>query len=255
MLSTLEPSVQETSLIRHSTLNPTMRAGLRILLLVLAATVCVSNAQTNDSNNNDKQQRSIWDEPITFSTKTKDSCTMVVSAAGNYTRVRVSCKRPTTGRSYHCDFQGKPTLCRAYNHNSQHYFIQMMWELRKLSHACQGTKIYRQHMCKKYPDEAQMTLLASWPKTANSKPSKPAQEPRKPVVTAQTKPVPSPKPEKPIKPQPGKGRQNRKTTPKPEKTTALPTELPESTASRLASEYCWKSFQGVCTYVIDWFQN
>uniref|UniRef100_A0A3Q0R861 Fibroblast growth factor binding protein 2b n=1 Tax=Amphilophus citrinellus TaxID=61819 RepID=A0A3Q0R861_AMPCI len=251
--------IPESSPIRHSTLNPTMRAGLRMLLLVLAATVCVSNAQTNNSNNTDKQQqqqqRNIWGEPIRFSTKTKDSCTMVVSAAGNYTRLRVSCKGPTPGRSYYCDFQGKPTLCQTYNHKPRHYFTQMMWELRKLSHACQGTKIYRPHMCKKYPDEAQMTLLASWPKTAISKPSKPAQEPRKPVVPAQNKPVPSPKPVKPIKPQPGKGRQNRKTTPKPEKTTALPTELPESTASRLASEYCWISFHGFCTYVINWFQN
>lgn len=244
----------EPSPVHQSTLN-TMRAGLRLLLLVSAAAVCVSNAQTDNSSDNDKQQqRSIWDEPIRFSTKTKDSCTMVVSAPENYTRLRVSCKGQTPGRSYYCDFQGKPTLCRAYNQNPRHYFTQMMWELRKLSHACQGTKIYRPHMCKKYPDETQMTLLASWPKTANLKPSKPAQEPRKPALPGQTKPVTSPKPVKPNK-QPGKGRQSRKTTPKPEKTSDHPTELPESTASRLASDYCWKSFQGICTYVINWFQN
>ncbi|XP_029366103.1 fibroblast growth factor-binding protein 2b [Echeneis naucrates] len=245
-----------------------MRARMRILLLALAATICVSNAQTNNSSNDNKQQeqqqRSIWDEPIKFNTKTKDSCTMVVSGAGDYTRLRVSCKGPSQGqapgRSYYCDFQGKPNICRAYNLNPRHYFTQMMWELRKLSHACQGAKIYRPQMCKKYPDEAQMTFLASWPKAPTTKLSKPVQEPRKPVVPAQNKPVTTPKPVKPqpqqpVKPQPGKGPQTRKTTPKPGKTTVHPTDQPDSKASRIASEYCWKSFHGICTYVINWFQN
>ncbi|AWP05399.1 putative fibroblast growth factor-binding protein 2 [Scophthalmus maximus] len=126
---------------------------------------------------------------------------MVVSGAGDYTRLRVSCKGLSQGqtpaRSYYCDFQGKPNLCRAYNQNPRHYFNQMMWELRKLSHACQGPKIYRPSMCKKYPDEAQMTFLSSWPKTTTPKPSKPVQEPRKPLVPAQAKPVATPKPSSP----------------------------------------------------------
>uniref|UniRef100_A0A672IF08 Fibroblast growth factor binding protein 2b n=1 Tax=Salarias fasciatus TaxID=181472 RepID=A0A672IF08_SALFA len=168
-----------------------------------------------------QQQRSVWDEPIRFSTKTKDSCTMVVSGVGDYTR-----------RSYYCDFQGKPNLCRAYNLNPRHYFTQMMWDMRKLSHACQGPKIYRPQMCKKYPDEAQMTFLAAWPKTTTQKPSKPVQEPRKPAVPAQTKPVVTPRPVKP---------QSQPNKPMP--------------ASRIANEYCWKSFHGVCTYFISWFQN
>ncbi|KAF1395413.1 hypothetical protein PFLUV_G00011260 [Perca fluviatilis] len=183
---------------------------MRVALLFLAAAVCVSNAQSNNSSSvnrqqqqqqQQQQQRSVWDEAIKFSTKTKDSCTMVVSGAGDYTRLRVSCKGPsqgqTQGRSYYCDFQGKPNLCRAYNLNPRHYFTQMMWDMRKLSHACQGPKVYRPTMCKKYPDEAQMTFLASWPKTTTPKPSKPVQEPRKPVVPAQNKPVTTPKPVKP----------------------------------------------------------
>ncbi|XP_045904498.1 fibroblast growth factor-binding protein 2b [Micropterus dolomieu] len=240
-----------------------MRARMRVLLLFLAATVFVSNAQTNNSSNDNKQpqQPQQHDEPIKFITKTKDSCTMVMSGLGDYTRLRVSCKGPsqgqTPGRSYYCDFQGKPNLCRAYNLNTRHYFTQIMWDMRKLSHACQGPKIYRPQMCKKFPDEVQMTFLASWPKTTTLKPSKPIQE-RKTVVPAQTKPAPTLKPVKPqpqpAKPQPGKGPQ-KKTTPKPGKTTTRPTEQPESKASRIASEYCWKSFQGVCTYFISWFQN
>ncbi|XP_068178415.1 fibroblast growth factor-binding protein 2b [Antennarius striatus] len=241
-----------------------MRALMRVLLMV-AATICVSSAQTSNNSNDNKQQqqqqqRSIWDEPIRFSSKTKDSCTMVVSGAGDYTRLRVSCKGPsqgqTQGRTYYCDFQGKPNLCRAYNLNPRHYFTQMMWDMRKLSHACQGAKIYRPQMCKKYPDEAQMTFLASWPKTTTPKPSKPMQE-RKPVAPAQTKPITTPKPVKPqpVKPQPGKGVQTKKPSPKPGKTTIRPTEHPESKAARLATEYCWKSFHGICTYFISWFQN
>lgn len=231
-----------------------MTARMGVLLLVMAVTVCVSNAQATNSSivnkQQQKQQRSIWDEPIKFSTKTKDSCSMVVSGAGDYTRLRVSCKGPsrgqTPGSSYYCDFQGKPTLCRAYNLNPRHYFTQMMWELRKLSHACQGTKVYRPHMCKKYSDEAQMTFLASWPKITMLKPSKPVQVTYKLAVPAQTKA---------IKPQPGKAPQARTTTPKPVKTTNHPTEQPESRASKLASEYCWKKLHGICTYFISWFQN
>uniref|UniRef100_A0A3Q2ZS39 Fibroblast growth factor binding protein 2b n=1 Tax=Kryptolebias marmoratus TaxID=37003 RepID=A0A3Q2ZS39_KRYMA len=209
------------------------------------------------SNDIKQQPRGIWDEPIRFSTKTKESCAMAVSAAGNHTRLRVSCRSPgqAAGRSYYCDFQGKPSLCRAYNANPRHYFTQMMWELRKLKNACQGAKIYRPHMCKKYPDEAQMTFLTSWPKTSAPKASK---EQRKPSVQAQPKPVATAKPVKPqpqpVKPQPGKGSPGRKATPKPGKTTTRPTEQPESSASRLATEYCWKSLHGVCSYLISWFQ-
>jgi len=298
-----------------------MRAVVRVLLLVLAASVCISHAQNNNNNssnanNNNKQpqqqqqnnqqnnqqqqpqqqqqqqqqQRSIWDEPIRFSTKSKDTCTMVVSGAGDYTRLRVSCKGPSQGqapgRSYYCDFQGKPNLCRAYNLNPRHYFTQMMWDMRKLSHACQGPKVYRPAMCKKYPEEAQMTFLASWPKPATTpkaasapastapkaastakttaattpKPaSKPVQEQRKPVVPAQPKPASTPKakpqPQQPVKPQAGKGSQARKPTPKPGKTTPRPTEHSDAKSARLANEYCWKSFHGICTYFISWFQN
>lgn len=251
----LRPSITNTP-------NTTMISSMRVLLLFLAATVYMSSAQTTNNNSNDnkqqqQQQSRILDEPIAFSTKTKDTCGMALSAVGNYTRLRVSCRGQTPGRLYHCDFQGKPSLCRAYNLNPRHYVTQIMWELRKLSHACQGAKIYRPQMCKKYPDEAQMTFLASWPKTTIPKSSKPVQETRKTVVPSQTKPIATLKPVKPqpIKPQSGKGPQTKKTTLKPVKTTTRPTEQPDSTASRLASEYCWQSLHGVCTYFISWFQE
>lgn len=233
-----------------------MVPGMRVMLLLLAATVYASNGQSDNGSNDNKQQSSNWDEPIKFSTKTKDSCAMVTSAVGNYTRLRVSCKGPSPGRSYYCDFQGKPGLCRAYNNNPRHYFTQMMWELRKLSHACQGAKLYRPPMCRKHTDEAQMSFLASWPKTPITRPPKPGVV-DKAVGPTQSKPAATPKPYKPQpgKPPIGKGPQNRKTTTKPAKTTAPPTEQPDASAERLASEYCWKSLHGICTYVISWFQQ
>ncbi|XP_057699349.1 fibroblast growth factor-binding protein 2b [Corythoichthys intestinalis] len=208
-------------------------------LVLLAACACAVLAQSDDDK---PQQRSVWDEPIRFNTKSKDACAMVVSGASDYTRLRVSCKGPAA-RSYYCDFQGKPNLCRAYNLNPRHYFTQIMWELRKLPHACQGAKLYRPPMCKKHPDEVQMTFVSAWPRAA--KPAK--------VVPAATQ-----KPQRaPGKTPPAKG-PAKKTTPKPAKTTTtarLPTVTPESKASRLASEYCWRSFHGICAYVIGWFKN
>jgi len=260
-----------------------MRAGVRALLLALAVCAATSHAQqtattNNNGDNNKPQQRSVWDEPIRFTNKAKDVCTMVVSGAGDYTRLRVSCKGPNVGqvqgRSYYCDFQGKPNLCRAYNTNPRHYFTQIMWEMRKLNHACEGPKVYKPAMCKKYPEEAHMTFLAAWPKpAATPKPAKPAAA-SKPVVPAlpaaakpvqvvtpkpaqqvppkpaQAKPQPAAKPQQPGKPAPAK-----KPTPKPGKAMPKPTESAEGKATRLAQEYCWKSFHGICTYFIGWFQN
>ncbi|XP_061626453.1 fibroblast growth factor-binding protein 2b [Phyllopteryx taeniolatus] len=209
-----------------------MRA--QVLVLVAAAWVCACHAQSNNSINdaNERQRqrqrlRSIWDEPIRFGTKSKDACAMVVSGASDYTRLRVSCKGTAPpGRSYHCDFRGKPDLCRAYSLDPRHYFTQIMWELRKLSHACQGAKLYRPPMCKRHPDEVQMSLLSARPRAATHKPQKPP-TPAKPQAG---KAVPAP---------------TRKTAPEPA----------ESKAARIATEYCWKSFRGICTYVVGWFEN
>ncbi|KAG7270658.1 hypothetical protein CRUP_032177 [Coryphaenoides rupestris] len=286
-----------------------MRTGVRMMMLLLLAALSghVTRAQSDNNSNNSvdggrtpaQQQppsppRGVWDEPIRFSTKSRDACTMSVSGAGDYTRLRVSCRGQASGRSYYCDFQGKPNLCRAYSQNPRHYFTQVMWELRKLSHACQGPRIYRPHMCKKYPDDAHMSFLSAWPKTSAggttsttaststatattttpSKAWKPGQDQRRPAVPAQAKPA---SPSKPVKPQPankpqpqpankpqgGSGKaasQPRKPTSKQGKTPAAattprPTEADESQSSRLATEYCWKSLHGFCSYFMGWFHN
>ncbi|KAJ3614099.1 hypothetical protein NHX12_017676 [Muraenolepis orangiensis] len=266
-----------------------------LLLLLLASYARVSCGQSDNSVDGrapvQPPQRGLWDEPIRFSTKSKDACAMAVSGAGDYTRLRVSCRGTSVpgqapGRSYYCDFQGKPNLCRAYSQNPRHYFTQVMWELRKLSHACQGPRVYRPQMCKKYPDETQMSFLSVWPRTTTTttaaasitttaptttttgKPSKPSQDQRRPAVPAQAKPA---TPSKPVKPQPAKPQpakpQSGKAASQPRKpaskqgktttntTTPRPTEVSETQASRMATEYCWKSFHGFCAYFIGWFHN
>uniref|UniRef100_A0A8B9RP92 Fibroblast growth factor binding protein 2b n=2 Tax=Astyanax mexicanus TaxID=7994 RepID=A0A8B9RP92_ASTMX len=205
-----------------------------------------------------QQRNSVWDEPIRFSSKAKDSCTLVISGQGDFTKLRVSCKNK--GKSYWCDFLGKPNLCRPYNKNPRHYFTQVMWELRKLPNACQGPRVYKPQMCRTAGDEAQMVFHNSWPKTTTSAPvtapqdrsqSQPKQ-PQPPKTSATPKPPTAAKaipktpkqPTKPVLPR------------KPSKTTtAKPTTEPENRATKLAEEYCWSGIQNVCAYFIAWFQN
>ncbi|XP_062410724.1 fibroblast growth factor-binding protein 2b [Sardina pilchardus] len=250
-----------------------------------------ANANTNanaNANTNGSRQRSIWDEPIRFSTKGKDACTMVISGQGDFTKLRVSCKNK--GKSYWCDFLGKPNHCRAYNNNPRHYFTQIMWEMRKLPNACQGARSYKPLMCKSSSDDTQMAFHTSWPKVTAARPAQPGQDrqkqeqqqnqqnqqqqnqqqqnqqnqqqPGKPSTT--TTKAPAQKQQKPQQPKPGKTQQSKpagkpsqpkKPTPKPKSTTAKPTPYGDSKAGKMAQEYCWKSFQGICAYFIGWFQN
>ncbi|XP_051559930.1 fibroblast growth factor-binding protein 2-like [Myxocyprinus asiaticus] len=236
-----------------------------------------------DSTHNSRQQNqpqpkgSIWDEPIRFNTKAKDACSMVISGHSNFTKLRISCK--SKGKSYWCDFLGKPNLCRAYNNNPRHYFTQIMWDLRKLNNACQGPRVYKPQMCRSASDEVQMAFQVSWPKISIPKPTqaphdrnqsqqKQQQQTTKSTTTTTTTTTKSltqkqqPKPQQPAKPAKPASRSlkpsiSKPVSPrKPAKTnTVRPTVAEESHATKLAQEYCWKSFQGICTYFIGWFQN
>ncbi len=118
---------------------------------------------TQNSRQQQPQKGSIWDEPIRFNTKAKDSCSMVISGQTNFTKLRVSCK--SKGKSYWCDFLGKPNLCRAYSNNPRHYFTQIMWDMRKLHNACQGPRVYKPQMCRSASDEVQMCSMPLGPKS------------------------------------------------------------------------------------------
>ncbi|XP_043092945.1 LOW QUALITY PROTEIN: fibroblast growth factor-binding protein 2b [Puntigrus tetrazona] len=232
---------------------------------LLVCFVWATNAQAQNSSNQgnginhvERQQQppksSIWDEPIRFNTKAKDSCSMAIFGQTNFTKLRVSCK--SKGKSYWCDFLGKPNLCRPYSSNPRHFFTQIMWDMRKLQNACQGPRVYKPQMCRSASDEVQMVFHASWPKISIPKPTqvKSSITPTKPPSSKQ-----QPKPQQPAKPaaRPVKPAVTKTVTPrKSVKTiTARPTAADETQATKMAEEYCWKSLQGICEYFISWFQN
>uniref|UniRef100_A0A9J8BXB6 Fibroblast growth factor binding protein 2b n=1 Tax=Cyprinus carpio carpio TaxID=630221 RepID=A0A9J8BXB6_CYPCA len=248
--------------------------------VLLVCFIWAINAQAQNSSNqansinhiestqNSRQQQpkgSIWDEPIRFNSKAKDSCAMVISGQTNFTKLRVSCK--SKGKSYWCDFLGKPNLCGAYNKNPRHYFTQIMWDMRKLQNACQGPQVYKPQMCRSASDEVQMAFHASWPKISFPKLTQASQNQQKQQQQVKSSITPTkppgqkqqPKPQQPAKPasKPVKPAVSKPVTPrKPVKTiTARPTVAEESQATKIAEEYCWKSLQGVCAYFINWFQN
>ncbi|KAF4071563.1 hypothetical protein AMELA_G00274830 [Ameiurus melas] len=159
-----------------SSLPPIMRATFRVAFL-LACCVWAIIDQTQSSNQGNSSHSNPGEitgknqtgktEPIRFSNKAKDNCSMVILNKGNVTKLRVSCKNK--GKSYSCTYQGKPNLCRAYSKNPRHYFTQIMWEMRKLQNSCQGFCTYKPLMCRSATDEAQMVFHQSGPTLTPSK--------------------------------------------------------------------------------------
>ncbi|CAN9514596.1 unnamed protein product [Ophioblennius macclurei] len=187
--------------------------------------------------------QSIWDNPVTFTTKAKDACTMTVTGQGEYTRLRLSCQG--SKRSYWCEYLGKPYTCRAYNKNPRHFFVQMMWILRRSPNACQAPRNIKPHMCRKEPtDDSQMVFAAaSFARSEAS--SRSAQRPlpasdtrpdwaRQAAAAAKTIRVPP------------RTQTTRRATARPTPPTT------ESHAKRLARQYCWRSMRGLCSLFIGW---
>ncbi|XP_047441393.1 fibroblast growth factor binding protein 2a [Mugil cephalus] len=201
-----------------------------------------------------QRRQSIWDEPIKFNTKAKDSCTMIITGQGEYTRLRMSCQGAK--RSYWCEYVGTPQACRAYSKNPRHYFVQMSWILRKHYNACQAPREIKPHMCRMASDDSQMIFSGA----SFSRSEAPSRTEARPAV--QTR-----RPQRPPTPtRPDSARQaNAKTVRMPQrgKTTQAPSSQPittttppvESTPKRMARQYCWRSLQGVCTYVIGLFRS
>ncbi|XP_041846631.1 fibroblast growth factor binding protein 2a [Melanotaenia boesemani] len=213
--------------------------------LLLACCLWPAEAQ-NDSS----RKQSIWDDPIKFNTKAKDKCTMIITGQGENTRLRLSCQGGK--RSYWCEYVGKPHTCSAYNKNPRHYFVQMMWTLRKLHNACEGPKQLKPHMCKKATDDSQMILSS-----ASASQSQPEASSRK-TAARQAKQLGGPQ-TRPAPARPDSARQAAmkgfriKTT---QITTPQPTTPPaERYAKKVARQYCWRSLQGICSFAIGLFRN
>ncbi|CDQ88995.1 unnamed protein product [Oncorhynchus mykiss] len=254
---------QSHSLSRTQASGITMwtRAGALLLLACCLWAVEGQNENGNTRAGNGgaataaaENRKSVWEDPIQFNNKAKDFCTMSVTGQGNVTRLRILCQGAE--RTYWCEYTGKPQMCRPYNNNPHHYFTQIMWDLRKLQNACQAPKAIKPQMCKRAPEDAQMVFSASStpeaaPAAIPEKPEK-AQEPNqaKPETPKQAKPAAAkPAAAKPAAAKPAASK------PAGSKPAGSKPVKPASNAKQLAQEYCWRSLQGICSYVIDWFQN
>lgn len=189
---------------------------------------------------------------------------MMITEYGDLTNLRIYCH--SQDRSYWCDYQGRPRVCRNYNNKPRHFFTQIMWGLRKLRNACQGESVLKAFMCKKASDEAQMVFASSsstydaprdervqpaWTspdiiegKPRNGRPDSPKSDQSRPNGSRQ-RTKPRTKPTRPMK-------VVKSRTPPPP-TTAPTTPGPTGSAKRLARHHCWPSLQSACAFVIGWF--
>ncbi|XP_022615905.1 fibroblast growth factor-binding protein 2-like [Seriola dumerili] len=219
-----------------------------LLLLLLACCLWPAEAQSDGS-----RRQSIWDDPIQFNTKANDLCTMIITGHGEYTRLRVSCQ--SSKRSYWCEYVGKPYTCRSYNKNPRHYFVQMMWDFRKLHNACWAPRQIQPHMCRRATNDSQMVFSSasfprSWPEDSSRTGARPGAQP--------ARPQPRPEPTRPdsVRQASTKSFQVPTRVKTTQRTTPQPPTLPvESNAKRMARQYCWRSLQGICSFVIGLFRN
>ncbi|TKS72050.1 Fibroblast growth factor-binding protein 1 [Collichthys lucidus] len=187
------------------------------LPILLACCLWSTEAQSNGS-----RRQSIWDDPIKFKTKENDLCTMTVTGQGEYTRLRLSCQG--SERSYWCEYVGKPYTCRSYNKNPRHYFLQMMWGLRKINNACQAPRQLKSHMCRNGPDDSHMVFSSGF--FSRSRPD------------ARPRPQPRPTPTRQALTRSSQVPPRVKTT---QGTSTQPTTPPvESNPRRIARQYCWR---------------
>nr|XP_046262838.1 fibroblast growth factor binding protein 2a [Scatophagus argus] len=216
------------------------------LLLLLTCCLWSSEAQNNSS-----RRQSIWDVPIKFKTKGNDTCSMIITGQGEYTKLRLPCQG--SRRSYWCEYLGTPYTCSAYNKNPRHYFVQMMWGLRKLNNACQAPRHIKPHMCRKATDDSQMVFSSgsfsrSWPEASRAE-ARPAAQPARPRPPAPTRSDLARQPStKAVQTLP-RVKTTQRSSPEPT-TPSL-----ESSAKRMARQYCWRSLQGICSYFIGLFRN
>ncbi|XP_071314493.1 fibroblast growth factor binding protein 2a [Trachinotus anak] len=218
------------------------------LLLLLACCLWPAESQSDGS-----RRQSIWDDPIKFNTKANDLCTMIITGQGEYTRLRLSCQ--SSKRSYWCEYVGKPYTCRSYNKNPRHFFVQMMWDFRKLHNACQAPTQIKPHMCRMATNESQMVFSsASFSRSQSEDSSRTAARP----AAQPARPKPGPALTRPDSVRqasmksiqvPPREKTTQKTTPQP------PTPTVESNAKRMARQYCWRSLQGICSFVVGLFRN
>ncbi|XP_062991927.1 fibroblast growth factor-binding protein 2 [Elgaria multicarinata webbii] len=192
-------------------------------------------------------------EEIHFQTKGKDACTMSMSGNGDV-KLRIECRNQ--GKTYWCEYTGKPSLCRPFNNNPRIYWNQIAMELRKRTNACHSNLVLKPTMCQKASSEAHMKQVAS---SIKPKPNPIQQVDIGSQAKMVQKPLSSAKQVK--ESQAAKGYVKKSGKPKP---SSLPPVKPteqglvsenDSEAMKLAREHCWESLHNVCTYIISIFRG
>ncbi|XP_046875937.1 fibroblast growth factor-binding protein 2-like [Hypomesus transpacificus] len=204
-------------------------------LLLLACCLWAAEGQGENGNARapgngaPETRKSVWEDSVKFKTASRDACTMVTTSQGAFLGLRISC-REEENSSYWCEYGGIPKRCLA--NGFQSYFERLKFIMWSSFYACMDPVIFWPSPgCKRAPGEPDIIQIA---------------EGRTEAATTQ---MLDRSPERQL------------SQARPEQSTpAQPTNQPtkpavKSNAEKMAEEYCWQSFQGVCTYVIGWFQN
>ncbi|KAF7248101.1 Prominin-1-A [Varanus komodoensis] len=96
-------------------------------------------------------------EEINFQTRVKDACTMTVNGNGEM-KLRIECRNQ--GKTYWCEYTGKPSVCHSFNNNPRIFWNQIAMELRKRINACHPNLVLKPPMCQKASPEAHMKQVA-----------------------------------------------------------------------------------------------
>uniref|UniRef100_A0A3Q3FEP1 Fibroblast growth factor binding protein 1a n=1 Tax=Kryptolebias marmoratus TaxID=37003 RepID=A0A3Q3FEP1_KRYMA len=102
---------------------------------------------------------SIWDEPIKFTTKNKDKCTMIITGE-DLVILNVSCKKGE--RSFGCEYAARPSVCPQYSSRKELFWTQILRALKKRKNLCQeNSGLVRAGVCKGAGREAHFRLCAA----------------------------------------------------------------------------------------------
>uniref|UniRef100_A0A8D2ITS5 Fibroblast growth factor binding protein 2 n=1 Tax=Varanus komodoensis TaxID=61221 RepID=A0A8D2ITS5_VARKO len=192
-------------------------------------------------------------EEINFQTRVKDACTMTVNGNGEM-KLRIECRNQ--GKTYWCEYTGKPSVCHSFNNNPRIFWNQIAMELRKRINACHPNLVLKPPMCQKASPEAHMKQVAFSIKP-NPRPIQQADIGNQAKMVQ--KQLPSSKQIK--ESQAGKGFLKKSGKPKPSSLPAIkPTQQGpgseiDSEAMKLAREHCWESLHNVCSYIISIFRG
>nr|XP_060632132.1 fibroblast growth factor-binding protein 2 [Anolis sagrei ordinatus] len=201
---------------------------------------------------NPKAKKRSSGKEIHFQTKAKHACIMSMIGNGE-TKLRIECNNQ--GKTYWCEYTGKPSLCPSFNNNPMAYWNQIAMDLRKRNNACYSNLVLKPTMCQRVSSEAHMRQMGSSIRTKltpiqqadavnrgkmvqkllSAKHVKESQA-RKGIIQKSGKPKPSSMPEV-----------------KPTQQGQVPGN--ESEAMKLARKHCWESLHNFCSYVISIFKG